>query len=38
VRGTIQTLIQAAPKYSSLILIMMRSMGERPGQTPTKPL
>jgi len=32
VRGTIQTLIEAAPKYSSSILIMMRRIGECPGQ------
>jgi hypothetical protein len=38
VRGTIQTLIKAAPKYSSSILIMMRRVGECPGQTPTKAL
>jgi len=36
VRGTIQTFMQAAPKYSSSILIMMRRIGECPGQTPTK--
>ena len=36
VRGTIQTLIKAAPKYSSSILIMMRRVGECPGQTPAK--
>jgi hypothetical protein len=34
VRGTIQNLIQAAPKYSSSILIMMRRVGECPGQAP----
>ena len=38
VRGTIQTFMQAAPKYSSSILIMMRRVGECPGQTPTKAL
>lgn len=38
VRGTIQTLIQAAPKYSSSILIMMRRVGECPGQQPGKTL
>jgi hypothetical protein len=38
VRGTIQTFMQAAPKYSSSILIMMRRVGECPGQTPAKPL
>ena len=32
VRGTIQTLIQAAPKYSSSILIMMRRVGDCPGE------
>jgi hypothetical protein len=36
VRGTIQTFMQAAPKYSSSILIMMRRIGDCPGQTPTK--
>ena len=36
VRSTIQTLIKAAPKYSSSILIMMRRVGDCPGQTPTK--
>ena len=38
VRGTIQTLIKAAPKYSSSILIMMRRVGECPGQSPAKAL
>ena len=38
VRGTIQTFIQAAPKYSSSILIMMRRVGECPGQQPGKTL
>jgi hypothetical protein len=38
VRGTIQTFMQAAPKYSSSILIMMRRVGECPGQTPAKAL
>ena len=38
VRGTIQTLIKAAPKYSSSILIMMRRVGDCPGQTPAKAL
>jgi hypothetical protein len=38
VRGTIQNLIEAAPKYSSSILIMMRRIGECPGQSPAKPL
>ena len=38
VRGTIQTLIQAAPKHSSSILIMMRRVGECPGQMPGKTL
>lgn len=32
VRGTIQTLIKAAPKYSSSILIMMRRVGDCPGE------
>ena len=31
VRGTIQTFMQAAPKYSSSILIMMRRVGDCPG-------
>ena len=43
VRGTIQTLIQSAPKYSSpkyssSILIMMRRVGDCPGQDKSKPL
>ena len=38
VRGTIQTFMQAAPKYSSSTLIMMRRIGECPGQVPTKAL
>ena len=38
VRGTIQTLIQDAPKYSSSILIMMRRVGDCPGQDKGKPL
>jgi hypothetical protein len=38
VRGTIQTLIEAAPKYSSSILIMMRRVGDCPGQAPGKAL
>jgi hypothetical protein len=38
VRGTIQNLIEAAPKYSSSILIMMRRVGECPGQAPGKTL
>ena len=38
VRGTIQTFIQPAPKYSSSILIMMRRVGECPGQQPGKTL
>ncbi|MEJ0076409.1 MAG: DUF3617 family protein [Alphaproteobacteria bacterium] len=38
VRGTIQTFMQAAPKYSSSILIMMRRVGDCPGQTPAKAL
>ena len=32
VRGTIQNLIEAAPKYSSQILTMMRRVGDCPGQ------
>jgi hypothetical protein len=32
VRGTIQTLIEAAPKYSSSILTMMRRIGDCPDQ------
>ena len=38
VRGTIQTFMQASPKYSSSILIMMRRVGDCPGQTPVKAL
>jgi hypothetical protein len=38
VRGTIQTFIQPAPKYSSSILIMMRRVGDCPGQDKGKPL
>jgi len=38
VRGTIQNLIAAAPKYSSQILIMMRRVGECPGQEKGKAL
>jgi hypothetical protein len=38
VRGTIQTLIQPAPKYSSSILIMMRRVGDCPGQDKGKAL
>jgi hypothetical protein len=38
VRGTIQNLIQAAPKYSSSILIMMRRVGDCPGQVPGEKL
>ena len=38
VRGTIQNLIQAAPKYSSSILIMMRRVGDCPGQKPGEAL
>ena len=38
VRGTIQTLIQPAPKYSSSILIMMRRVGDCPGQEKGKAL
>ena len=38
VRGTIQTFIQPAPKYSSSILIMMRRVGDCPGQEKGKPL
>ena len=32
VRGTIQTLIEAAPKYSSSILTLMRRIGDYPNQ------
>jgi hypothetical protein len=38
VRGTIDTLIESAPKYSSSILTMMRRIGDCPGQEPGKPL
>jgi hypothetical protein len=38
VRGTIQNLIEAAPKYSSKIIIMMRRVGECPGQDKGKVL
>jgi hypothetical protein len=38
VSGTIETLIVAAPKYSSSILTMMRRVGDCPGQTPGKTL
>jgi hypothetical protein len=38
IRGTIQTLIQPAPKYSSSILIMMRRVGDCPGQEKGKAL
>jgi len=38
VRGTIQTFIQPAPKYSSSILIMMRRVGDCPGQEKGKAL
>jgi hypothetical protein len=38
VRGTIQTFMQAAPKYSSSILIMMRRVGECPGGNSGKTL
>jgi hypothetical protein len=38
VRGTIQTFIQPAPKYSSSILIMMRRVGDCPGQEKGKVL
>jgi hypothetical protein len=38
VRGTIQTFIQPAPKYSSSILIMMRRVGDCPGPDKGKPL
>lgn len=38
VRGTIQNLIEAAPKYSSSILIMMRRVGDCPGQAPGQKL
>ena len=38
VRGTIQTLIESAPKYSSSILIMMRWIGDCADQVRGKPL
>ena len=38
VRGTIQTFIQPMPKYSSSILIMMRRVGDCPGQDKSKAL
>ena len=38
VRGTIQTLIENAPRYSSSILTMMRRIGDCPDQTRGKPL
>ena len=38
VRGTIQTLIKAAPKHSSSILIMMRRVGDCPGGASAKTL
>ena len=38
VRGTIQTFIQPAPRYSSSILIMMRRVGDCPGQEKGKAL
>ena len=39
VRGTIETLIVDAPKYSSSVMIMMRRVGECPGQDkPGRPL
>ena len=39
VSGTIENLIEAAPKYSSSILTMMRRVGECPGQDkPGRPL
>ena len=38
VRGTIQNLIQASPKHSSSILIMMRRVGDCPGQAPGQKL
>jgi hypothetical protein len=38
VRSTIQTLIEAAPKYSSSILSMMRRIGDCPGQKSGRPL
>jgi hypothetical protein len=38
VSGTIQNLIETAPKYSSSILIMMRRVGDCPGQEKGKVL
>ena len=38
VRGTIHTLIEAAPKYSSSILTMMRRVGDCPDQEKGKAL
>src|SRR5215472_4133477 len=38
VRGTIHTLIENAPKYSSSILTMMRRIGDCPAQKSGKPL
>ena len=38
VRGTIQNLIESAPKYSSSILTMMRRVGDCPDQARGKPL
>lgn len=38
VRGTIDTLIESAPKYSSSILTMMRRIGDCPGPQPGKTL
>jgi hypothetical protein len=38
VRSTIQTFIEPAPKYSSSILIMMRRVGDCPGQEQGKAL
>jgi hypothetical protein len=38
VRGEIHTLIEAAPKYSSSILTMMRRIGDCPGQEKGKAL
>jgi hypothetical protein len=38
VRGTIQTFMQGAAKYSSSILIMMRRVGDCPGQDKGKAL
>ena len=37
VRGTIDTLIEAAPKYSSSILTVMRRVGDCPDQQKGKP-